>query len=144
MVDVFMNSLGLEKCITKSYSCFMKKLCTKWFKKWAKKVNLANLNLVEAVENLEKGLSVANLGSNLFKIRVSRVGQGKSAGFRTIIACKKEDKAIFLYGFGKNERANIDKSELHYFKKVGSDLLKADARQITKLLEEQVLFDLEE
>lgn len=122
----------------------MKKLCTKWFKKWAKKMNLANLNLVEAVENLEKGLSVANLGSNLFKIRVSRAGQGKSSGFRTIIACKKEDKAIFLYGFGKNERANIDKAELHYFKKVGSDLLKADARQITKLLEEQVLFDLEE
>lgn len=107
-------------------------------------MNLTNHHLIEAVENLEKGLSAANLGSNLFKIRVSRAGQGKSSGFRTIIAYKKENKAIFLYGFGKNERSNIDKEELHYFKKLGSELLQANAHQIKKLKEEQVLFDLEE
>ncbi|MEA2059024.1 MAG: type II toxin-antitoxin system RelE/ParE family toxin [Thermodesulfobacteriota bacterium] len=49
----------------------MKKLCTKWFKKWAKKVNLENHYLIEAVKNLEKRLSVADLGGNLFKIRVN-------------------------------------------------------------------------
>ena len=107
-------------------------------------MNLTNHNLIEAVENLEKGLSVANLGSNLFKIRVNRAGQGKSSGFRTIIACKKEDKAIFIYGFSKNERSDIDKTELHYFKKLGSDLLQANAHQIEKFKNEQVLFDLEE
>ena len=122
----------------------MKKLCTKWFNKWAKRMNLTNHHLIEAVENLEKGLSVANLGSNLFKIRVSRAGKGKSSGFRTIIACEKEDKAIFLYGFGKNERSNIDKEELHYLKKLASELLHTDAHQIEKLKEDQVLFDLEE
>ncbi len=122
----------------------MKKLCTKWFKKWAKKMSLENHHLIEAVGNLEKGLSAANLGSNLFKVRVNREGQGKSSGFRTIIAYKKEDKTIFLYGFGKNERTNIDKAELHYFKKLGSDLMTMDARQIEKLIAENVLFDLEE
>jgi len=122
----------------------MKKLCTKWFKKWAKKMRLENHHLIEAVGNLEKGLSAVNLGSNLFKVRVNREGQGKSSGFRTIIAYKKEDRTIFLYGFGKNERANIDKAELHYFKKLGSDLMTMDARQIEKLIAENVLFDLEE
>ncbi|MCG8549394.1 MAG: type II toxin-antitoxin system RelE/ParE family toxin [Desulfobacterales bacterium] len=122
----------------------MKKLCTKWFKKWAKKMRLENHHLIEAIGNLEKGLSAANLGSNLFKVRVNREGQGKSSGFRTIIAYKKEDKTIFLYGFGKNERANIDKAELHYFKKLGSDLMIMDAGQIEKLIAENVLFDLEE
>jgi len=136
--------LRLENYTTKSYSYSMKKLCTKWFKKWAKKMNLENHHLTEAVNNLEKGLSVADLGSNLFKIRVKRAGQGKSSGFRTIIAYRKEDKAIFLYGFGKNERSNISKSELHYFKKLGSDLLDIHVCQIEKLKEKKVLFDLEE
>ncbi len=122
----------------------MKKLCTKWFKKWAKKMSLENHHLIEAIGNLEKGLSAANLGSNLFKVRVNREGQGKSSGFRTIITYKKEDKTIFLYGFGKNERANINKAELHYFKKLGSDLMIMDASQIEKLIAENVLFDLEE
>lgn len=122
----------------------MKKLCTKWFKKWAKKMSLENHHLIEAIGNLEKGLSAASLGSNLFKVRVNREGKGKSSGFRTIIAYKKEDKTIFLYGFGKNERANIDKAELHYFKKLSSDLMIMDASQIEKLIAENVLFDLEE
>lgn len=121
----------------------MKRLCTKWFKKWAKKVKLNNHHLIEAIDNLEKGLSVADLGGNLFKIRVKRAGQGKSSGFRTIIAYKKDDKAIFIYGFGKNEKSNIDKVELHYFKKLGADLLGIDARQIEDLRMKQVLFDLE-
>lgn len=122
----------------------MKKLCTKWFKKWAKKMKLENHQLIEAVENLEKRLSVADLGGNLFKIRVKREGQGKSSGFRTIIAYKKEDKAIFLYGFGKNERSNINKEELHYLQKLGSDLLRNHSHQIERLKKEHVLFDLEE
>jgi len=121
----------------------MKKLCTKWFKKWAKKVRLSNHHLIEAIDNLEKGLSVADLGGNLFKIRVKRAGQGKSSGFRTIIAYKKDDKAIFIYGFGKNAKSNIDKAELHYFKKLGDDLLGIDARQIKELKKKQVIFDLE-
>ena len=133
----------LEKCITKSYSYFMKRLCTKWFKKWAKKAKLSNHHLIEAIDNLEKGLSIANLGGTLFKIRVKRAGQGKSSGFRTIIAYKKDDKAIFIYGFGKNEKSNIDKTELHYFKKLSADLLGIDARQIEDLRKKQVLFDLE-
>ena len=121
----------------------MKRLCTKWFKKWAKKVKLSNHHLIEAIDNLEKGLSVADLGGNLFKIRVKRAGQGKSSGFRTIIAYKKDDKAIFIYGFEKNAKSNIDKAELHYFKKLGDDLLGIDARQIKELKKKQVIFDLE-
>ena len=121
----------------------MRKLCTKWFNKWAGKENLSNLILLESINNLEKGLSVVELGGNLFKIRVKRAGKGKSSGFRTIVVYKKEKKAIFLYGFGKNEKSNIDKAELQYFKKLGRDLQALDARQITYSIEKQILFDLE-
>ena len=121
----------------------MRKLCTKWFNKWAGKANLSNLILLESINNLEKGLSVVELGGNLLKIRVKRAGKGKSSGFRTIVVYKKEKKVIFLYGFGKNEKSNIDKAELQYFKKLGRDLLALDAKQITYSIEKQILFDLE-
>ena len=68
---------------------------------------------------------------------------GDAMLFRTIVVYKKEEKAIFLYGFGKNEKSNIDKAELRYFKKLGSDLLAIDARQVTNSIKKQILFDLE-
>ncbi|HJH28234.1 MAG TPA: hypothetical protein C5S51_00835 [Methanosarcinaceae archaeon] len=104
---------------------------------------MSDLNLLEAIDNLEKGLSVAELGGNLFKIRVKRAGKGKSTGFRTIVVYKKEEKTIFLYGFGKNEKSNIDKAELQYIKKLGNDLLALNAEQITDSTQKQILFDLE-
>ncbi|MBT3387651.1 MAG: type II toxin-antitoxin system RelE/ParE family toxin [Desulfobacula sp.] len=121
----------------------MKKICTKWFRKWAKKVKLNNNNLLEAIKNLERGASVADLGGNLYKVRVSRAGGGKSSGFRTIIVYKKETRVIFLYGFEKSEKANIDKTELQYFKKLGKDLLELRTEQIKDSIEKQILFDLE-
>lgn len=127
-----------------SYSFLMKKLSTKWFKKWSKKVNLSNENMLDAVENLKNCLSTAELGGNLFKIRVKASNKGKSASFRTIVIYKKEDRAIFLYGFAKNEKSNINKSELQYFKKLGNDLLSLDFEQLQRSIEQQILFDLEE
>ena len=94
-----------------SYSFSMRKLSTKWFKKWSKKAKLSNENMLKTIEDLKSGLSTADLGSNLYKVRVKREHSGKSSGFRTIIVYKENDRAIFLYGFGKNEKDNIDKTE---------------------------------
>lgn len=122
----------------------MEKLSTKWFKKWSRKVNLTDLSLLEAIRNLEAGLSSADLGGHLFKVRVKREGSGKSSGFRTIIVYRENERAIFLYGFGKNERQNISKRELRYFKKLGKDLLLLNPGQIEQAIEQSILFTLEE
>ena len=121
----------------------MEKLTTKWFKKWAKKSKLKNQDLLDTVDNLENGLSTADLGSNLFKIRVKREHSGKSSGFRTIVIYKEGERVIFLYGFGKNERDNISKTELLYFKKLGNDFLALNQEQIEQLVEQKSLFDIE-
>ena len=121
----------------------MKKLTTKWFKKWSKKVNLSNQDLLETIQNLDLGLSVSDLGGNLFKVRVKREHSGKSSGFRTIIVFKSGEKAIFLYGFGKNEKENIDKSELGYLKTLGYDLISLNSKQLNSAISKGVLFDLE-
>jgi len=94
-------------------------------------------------ETLEAGLSMADLGSNLFKVRVRREHGGKSSGFRTIIVFREGDRAVFLFGFGKNEKENIDKNELQYFKKLGGDLLSLNSEQLENAISQKVLSDIE-
>ena len=120
----------------------MEILSTKWFKKWSKKSNLKNQDLLEAVNNLKGGLSVANLGNHLFKIRVKKEHSGKSSGFRTIVVYQEGDKVIFLYGFGKSEKDNISTSELQYFKKLGNDLLALNKEQLKQFTKTKILFDI--
>ena len=95
------------------------------------------------IGNLEKRLSTANLGNHLFKIRVKKAHSGKSSGFRTIMVYQKNNKAIFLYGFEKNERSNIDNSELQYFKKFGNDLLNMNEEQVEQFIKQKILFNIE-
>lgn len=122
----------------------MNRLSTKWFRKWAKKIKLSNQSLLDSINDLETGLSTVDLGGHLFKVRVKSKHSGKSSSYRTLIAFKAEDRAIFLYGFRKNEKSNISKSELQYFKKLASDLLALDSNQLAKAISTKVLFNLED
>jgi hypothetical protein len=47
---------------------------------------------------------------------VARPGQGKSGGYRTLLAYRKGERSVFLYGFAKNERDNIDEAELRLWR----------------------------
>ena len=84
------------------------------------------------------------MGGHLFKVRVKSKHSGKSSSYRTLIVFKAEYRAIFLYGFRKNEKSNISKSELQYFKKLASDLLALDSNQLAKAISTKVLFNLED
>jgi hypothetical protein len=70
-----------------------------------------------------RGLYEADLGGGLFKKRIARRGQGKSGGFRTMVASNREDRWVFLYGFAKNERSNISNKEQEALKDFAADLL---------------------
>lgn len=120
----------------------MKKLITKTFGRWAKK-KLTNDQLLSAVENLVQSKSAESLGSNLWKLRVSREGEGKSGGYRTIVVYKKRDRAIFIYGFGKNEADNISKSELEDFKIASKAFSSLNRKDLERLIDDKELLDLE-
>ena len=47
-----------------------------------------------------------------------------------IVEKKMTDHWFFLYGFGKNERSNINKEELKAFQEVAAMLLALDDRQL--------------
>ena len=89
----------------------MKVYKTRWFKRWAQKQGLDDPSLCAAVREIVAGLYDADLGGGLVKKRIARPAKGKSGGFRTLIATNKGDRWIFVYGFPKSERGNIDKDE---------------------------------
>ena len=122
----------------------MKKLKTKWFTKWAKKNDIADQHLNEAVQNIESELSAVNLGANIYKVRISRKGSGKSGGFRTILVFKASERAVFLFGFAKNEQDNISKTELAMFKKLGKDLLLLNQQELKTAIKSNALQEIEE
>lgn len=87
-------------------------------------------SLCEAIERAEKGLIDADLG-NLIKQRVARPGEGRSGGYRTLIAYRAGDLAVFLYGFAKNDLDNIGDDDLEDFQTLGLQWLE-DARKVAK------------
>jgi hypothetical protein len=82
---------------------------TRWFDRWGRKQGLSTIILCGAVQEITAGLYEADLGGGLIKKRIARTGRGKSGGFRTLLATNKDDRWIFVFGFSKNERANINK-----------------------------------
>lgn len=112
---------------------------TKWFTRYAAKTDIDDESLVEAVERANSGLVDAKLGGNVIKLRIPRKGQGRSSGYRTLIAYHKNKRAIFLYGFAKNERENIDDIQLESLKEMALAWLKLEEKKINSSLNEGLL-----
>lgn len=96
---------------------------TRWFDRWAGKEGLAASSLCAAVEEMKRGLIDADLGGGLVKKRIGRPGQGKSGGYRTLLATNKGSRWVFVFGFPKSARGNIDKDETEALKKLAAHLL---------------------
>jgi len=111
----------------------MLKLKTKWFNKWARKNGISDKSLQITIENLSNNLGTTDLGGGLYKIRTARLGEGKSGGFRTILVFREAEIAIFVFGFAKTDKDNLDKEELKYFKKLAKDLLKIENKKYIEL-----------
>ena len=115
---------------------------TKWFSRFARKEDISDFALLEAIERLQSGVLDADLGGGLVKQRLARTGEGKSGGFRTIIAYKSGNSAFFIYGFAKNERDNIDAKDLKYLKSTAAELLGRLEREIEMLKNDNELMEI--
>lgn len=96
---------------------------TRWFDRWARKHGLAAESLCLAVQEMQAGLIDAELGGGLLKKQVARPAQGKRGGFRTLVATNRSSRWIFVFGFAKNVRSNIDRDEEAALKKLAGYLL---------------------
>jgi hypothetical protein len=85
---------------------------TRWFIRFARSERISDRRLSDAVERAKRGLIDADLGGGVIKQRLGRPGQGRSGGYRVLIAYRAGHRAVFLYGFAKRERENIEPDEL--------------------------------
>jgi hypothetical protein len=107
---------------------------TRDFARFARKEKVNDKALCQAIARAERGLIDAALGGGLIKQRVPRKGQGRSGGYRTIIAYRRGHRAVFLHGFAKNAADNIDENELTTLKNAAGALLQLDEKMIWKVL----------
>jgi hypothetical protein len=114
---------------------------TKVFDRWANEQGLTDQSLCQAVKEMSTGLIDADLGGGLYKKRVARTGQGKSGGFRTLVATNRGDRWIFVFGFAKNERDNINKKEKDALKKLADYYLSLSVQVLLKAQQSKELIE---
>jgi hypothetical protein len=104
------------------------------FAQFSRKNRIADADLCAAIEDMLAGAVDADLGGGVFKQRLRRKGQGKSGGFRSIILLRRQTISMFAYGFAKNERDNIDRSELIEFRTLAKEVFQYAEKDIDRLL----------
>lgn len=105
---------------------------TRHFNRWARKADLSDEALCRAVAEIREGLVDADLGGGIIKKRIALPGHGKRGSTRTLLATNRNDRWVFVYGFEKNERANISDNELEALKLLADNLLALTKLQISE------------
>lgn len=115
----------------------------KAFARFQRRERVADHALAKSVRDAEDGLVGADLGGGLVKQRVARPGAGKRGGYRTIIAYRRGSRAVFLYGFAKSERDNLDDDELAYWRQIGRVYLGLDDDGLEGLMAAEELVEVD-
>ncbi len=103
---------------------------TRHFARWMRKTELTDAALCGAVQEKARGLIDVDLGGGVVKKRIGAAGRGKSGSARTLVATKKGSNWFFVYGFEKNDKANISDDELEALQSLAKDLLARTGQQL--------------
>jgi hypothetical protein len=117
---------------------------TKLFAKFVRRERIGDAALTEAIDRAGRGQVDADLGGGVIKQRVARAGQGRSGGYRTLIAYRSKSRAVFIFGFAKNELDNIDDKQLATLQETAAMWLEADDGKIEKALADGILLEVED
>ena len=113
----------------------------RWFARFARKLAITDEALCEAIDDAERGLIDADLGSGVIKHRIARPGAGKSGGFRSTVLFRSGDKTFFVFGFAKSARGNIRADELKGFKALAEVMLGFDEAALGMALESGAIIE---
>jgi hypothetical protein len=114
---------------------------TKVFTRLARKVDLKDTLICQAIDEMNQGLIDADLGSGLFKKRVAMPGSGKSGSWRTLLGFQSGSRAFLLYVFTKSNQENIQPYELKALKKLAKFYLTLRPEGIRIALEKRELYE---
>ena len=100
---------------------------TKHFAKSAKKSDIQDKELCEAIKEVMRG-QADDLGGGVFKKRL------KKNSHRSIILARGRNRWIYAYLFAKKDRANIEDDELKVFRKLAEGYAAATDEVIEQAL----------
>ena len=109
---------------------------TRHFNRWMRKTELSDRALCVAVDEMAQGLIDADLGGGVVKKRIGLAGRGKRGGARTLVATNRGNRWFFVYGFEKNDRANIADDELEALQDIASQLLARSGQQLDEAVQD--------
>lgn len=112
---------------------------TRHFSRWMRKTELSDGVLCKAVVEMMQGLIDAELGAGVVKKRIGLAGRGKRGGVRTLIATNKGSRWFFVYGFEKNDRANIADDELEALQGIAAELLRLSGYELDQAVQDASL-----
>ena len=111
----------------------MERYKLKDFAKWAKKEGVSDEELCAVVSEMSRGLLGDRLGAHIYKKRIKIEGRGKRGGARALVLYKDTDVTLFLYGYLKNDRADISQKEERQLRLFASDFMKLSSADRSRL-----------
>jgi hypothetical protein len=126
--------------MTATLSIAFRVFASKPFMRFARRFGISDEDLWNAVT----GPWDADLGGNVFKYRLARVGEGTSGGARALIAMKVGRRAVLMFGFEKKDMAGIKPDELKGFRKAAKIYLSYTEEEITAIARANSLLEIAE
>jgi hypothetical protein len=103
---------------------------TRYFSRWMRKTEMTDSALCAAVLEMAAGLIDADLGGGVVKKRVALPGRGKSGSARTLVATNRGSRWFFVFGFEKNERANVSTKDIEAVQRIAADLFRLSPSEL--------------
>jgi hypothetical protein len=103
------------------------------FAKWAKKEGISDDELTAVVSEMSRGLLGDRLGAHIYKKRIKVEGRGKRGGARAIVLYKDKDVTLFLYGYLKNDQADISQNEEKQLRLFASEFMRLSSAERARL-----------
>lgn len=116
---------------------------TKWFTRFADKEGIDDARLIGTVQSIESGLIDADYGGGVIKQRIARDGEGKSGGYRTVVAFRSSSRSIFMFAFPKSVQDNFSIVEKREYKKAAVFYMGMTEEQITTAVKSGILIEVE-
>jgi hypothetical protein len=79
----------------------------------------------------------ADYGGGLINKRIARAGGGKRGGYRSIVAYRSETRCVFMFCFAKNDKDNLDKTEVLEYKDAAAIYLGFNDAEIAAALDKR-------
>ena len=113
------------------------------FAKWAKKESISDDELAAVASEMSRGLLGDRLGAHIYKKRIRVEGRGKRGGARAIVLYKDQDVTLFLYGYLKNDQAELSQNEEKQLRLFASEFMRLSSAERTRLKAQGKLIPIE-